>query len=626
MFHTLRAKIDLKFMAVLALVLTLVMAGQIGGYILMLNQVLAEQEGRVQMLQETNQQLRDQVFTLQEGYLEIPQRLEANPLAALQSWAEQNGATTVRHEGRENIVKRFKKRKLRRDLGKQGRVVVDEFDGGPSLAFGLFEAGESKNTVLEFRLKDLTLADVQARVDQIILENEGADALKRKIALLKSDMADAGLAAENSRMEILAQFDRIKEKDAQVMGFVDQVKQMVTGSGLLAILVAIAAAYMVGRFLITRSLVRLRNALQDISENKDVELPEVHRVDEIGALAEGLHQIQHAQKESNRLRASRDAEREKGKRKVEERLTHVNSSLERGMKTSMRDLSQRADDMMAQAAQLTQLAGRNQNQADEAGRLAGENAETADRILNLAHDLVGNGDRMSQAVDQQRQLTGLAARDVAQSQKTVGDLQQAAAQVEEIVQIIQDIAGQTNLLALNATIEATRAGAAGSGFAVVASEVKKLSAETAKSTQEISSRIQAIRTVAGNAARAIATIEDRIGDVNRSMGDLTRSCSSQIEASRSIAGFVQNSVDNAGRVSASTGDMREAAEISGQAANQISGAMGGVVQALGNMREELLGILRAASSNGVDAKTNPVRKTPLSIESTNVTVFPAAAE
>ncbi|RED46095.1 methyl-accepting chemotaxis protein [Aestuariispira insulae] len=632
MLRALRKKIDVKFVLILALVLTVVMAGQIGGYIVLLNQVLDEENARNQMLAETNHDLREQVFALQEQYLAIPNQLEVNPVAALGSWAAEKGAKPVQHEGRDAIVARYKKRKVRRDVGKPGRFVVDEYDGSGAVSFGLFENGEPKNVVLEYRFKGVPQDQLQADVDKIVADNAGADAIVRKIGALKSSLADAALAAENSRVEILFQFDQIKQKDAAVDDFVERVKTLVAGSGLLAILVAISAAYMVGRMLITRSLVRLKQALKDIAAEKEVSLREVERKDEIGALAIGLHQIQDAQKEANRLRASRDAEREKTKRRVEERLTAVADSLERGMRTSMKDLTNRAHDMTDKAAGLTRLAHDNQAQADQASQLAGANAETAAKILQLSENLVSNGDQMSRAVDQQRHLTGLASRDVAASQKTVEELQRAADQVEEIVQIIQDIAGQTNLLALNATIEATRAGSAGSGFAVVAQEVKKLSAETARSTQEISNRIQAIRSVSGSAAKAIATIDDRIADVNGAMGELTRSCESQIKASRSIAGHVKSSAENAEKVAGSNQSIQRSAETSGEAAGQLSGAMGGIVQALNGMREELFGILHAASRTegaapeGARPKVGMESGGAANNEADNVVYMPAAAE
>lgn len=131
---------------------------------------------------------------------------------------------------------------------------------------------------------------------------------------------------------------------------------------------------------------------------------------------------------------------------------------------------------------------------------------------------------------------------VAQStNETMKKLGESSQEIGNVIKVITSIAQQTNLLALNATIEAARAGEAGKGFAVVANEVKELAKQTAKATEEISQKIEAIQGVTKGAVTAI----EEIGTIINQINDISNSIASAVEEQTVTTNEIGRSVTEA---------------------------------------------------------------------------------
>jgi methyl-accepting chemotaxis protein len=155
--------------------------------------------------------------------------------------------------------------------------------------------------------------------------------------------------------------------------------------------------------------------------------------------------------------------------------------------------------------------------ADQSERVvasAGEVASSVDTVATGSSQMDAAIREIAHNATEAARVAGSAVQVAESTTRTVGKLGDSSQEIATVIKLINGIAEQTNLLALNATIEAARAGEAGKGFAVVASEVKELAQETARATEDISKRVEAIQADTAGAVEAIGHISVVIGEIN----------------------------------------------------------------------------------------------------------------
>jgi methyl-accepting chemotaxis protein len=143
---------------------------------------------------------------------------------------------------------------------------------------------------------------------------------------------------------------------------------------------------------------------------------------------------------------------------------------------------------------------------------------------------------------------------------TVSKLGDSSTEIGKVIKVITSIAQQTNLLALNATIEAARAGEAGKGFAVVANEVKELAKETAKATEDISNKIEAIQSDTKAAVDAIASISGVINQINDISSTIATAVEEQNATTNEMSRNVSEAAQGSGEITSNIAGVAEAAQ------------------------------------------------------------------
>lgn len=316
---------------------------------------------------------------------------------------------------------------------------------------------------------------------------------------------------------------------------------LVRASGIaLAAIVLVLALVLLTTRTISRQVHYLMTAVKSAIDNKDLTNKlSITSKDELGIISKAINDLfgrfgnalQHIDKASVQLATATE----------ETSSTAVqNTGQVKNQQQQIEQIAAATEEMSATSEEIS----RNTQQVADAASSAMEKSRTGEEVL---HGSV-------------RRIRSLATS-VQEVNDVIEELERRSGTINDVVDVIRQVADQTNLLALNAAIEAARAGEYGRGFAVVADEVRTLARQTHESTTKIEDIINGFKDVTDSASRSIIashklanetseqaseleqTFADILSDVNGisdMASQIATAAEEQVSVTRELAGNMES--------------------------------------------------------------------------------------
>jgi methyl-accepting chemotaxis protein len=370
------------------------------------------------------------------------------------------------------------------------------------------------------------------------------------------------------------------------------ISQIRIGRFLLIILsiAALAAAGLIAWLYVGRSIVGrltlLSGAMRRIADGEsDVPVPVGGR-DEIAGMAKALLVFRQAIAEVSVAR-QREADRAEDSELRRQRVEVSTQNFERAVNDVIQALDGASKSMDGCAHIMADAADHNKTRAAAAATASEEATTNVSNVAMAAEEIAQSVEQISNQAARSAHIARQASDETKAIIATVEQLVASVGQINNVSNLIRDVAAQTNLLALNATIEAARAGDAGRGFAVVAQEVKSLAGQTEKATGDITQQISSIEVTTSQVVQAMKAIAGTIAQLDENASDISVAVQQQDAVSKEIARSANAAAERTRDVSMSVLQVSDAAAKTDQVASAVLNAGGELAERSGKLRAEV---------------------------------------
>jgi methyl-accepting chemotaxis protein len=288
-------------------------------------------------------------------------------------------------------------------------------------------------------------------------------------------------------------------------------------------------------------------------------------------------------------------------------LTTAINQMSGSLKRMIQDITENSvqvasasEELSSTSQQITANSEETSAQANVVSNAAQQVSQNLQTVATGAEEMGASIKEIAKNASEAAKIATSAVKVAENTTATVSKLGDSSTEIGQVIKVITSIAQQTNLLALNATIEAARAGEAGKGFAVVANEVKELAKETAKATEDISRKIEAIQTDTKAAVDAIASISEVINQVNGISNTIATAVEEQNATTNEMARNVSEAAHGSGEITNNIAGVAQAAESTSRGAGDTQKAAQQLVQTSAELRR-LIEQFKVNTSSGGNA-------------------------